>query len=390
MTVPLYLIEPHTAPEWAPFAGVRPISELRAGIWSVRERWEAAVDSATTEILGSNIAHFREGNEPRCRAMHPIDGPAIVGASWFAPTGAPVEIGPDARRLTAGDTTVGWVVPSGERWAGPNEDGQATPIEGIVLRGTFDLLTAMERLLAPDCAGFAALDHDPLPDACIVIGKADLVVSRGARVEPGVVFDTRAGAVVLEPEVEVRNGTRLEGPLYAGDHTRILGGHLRASVFGPRCSVKGEISSSVFLGYSNKSHDGFVGHSAIGCWVNLGAGTTTSNLKNTYGDVSLEIEGRRFTTGRQFLGSLIGDHAKTAIGTMLSTGTVVGAGANLFGPAQPPRYVPPMSWGNHGIERLSEDGFLKVAERVMPRREVAFTPERRASLAATYRKLRGI
>jgi hypothetical protein len=133
VTAPLYLVEPHTAPEWAPFAGVRPISELRAGIWSVRERWEAAVDSATTEILGSNIAHFREGNEPRCRAMHPIDGPAIVGASWFAPTGAPVEIGPDTRRLTAGNTTVGWVVPSGERWAGPNEDGQATPIEGMVL-----------------------------------------------------------------------------------------------------------------------------------------------------------------------------------------------------------------------------------------------------------------
>jgi UDP-N-acetylglucosamine diphosphorylase/glucosamine-1-phosphate N-acetyltransferase len=260
----------------------------------------------------------------------------------------------------------------------------------MVLRGTFDLLTALERLLAPDCASFAALDHDPLPDACIVIGEADLVVCRGARVEPGVVFDTRAGAVVLEPDAEVRNGSRLEGPLYAGDHTRILGGHLRASVFGPRCSVKGEISSSVFLGYSNKSHDGFVGHSAVGCWVNLGAGTTTSNLKNTYGDVSLEIEGRRFTTGRQFLGSLIGDHAKTAIGTMLSTGTVVGAGANLFGPAQPPRYVPPMAWGNHGVERLSEDGFLKIAERVMPRREVAFTPERRAALVATYRKLRAI
>ena len=158
MTPPLYLVEPHTAPEWAPFAGVRPISELRAGIWSVRERWEAAVDAATTEILGNNIAHFREGNEPRCRAMHPIDGPAIVATSWFAPTGAPVEIGPDARRLIAGNTTVGWVVPPGGRWAGPNEDGAATPIDGIVLRGTFDLLTALERLLARRPVGVAGGD----------------------------------------------------------------------------------------------------------------------------------------------------------------------------------------------------------------------------------------
>ena len=220
-----------------------------------------------------------------------------------------------------------------------------------------------------------------------MIGDPALVVCRGALVEPGVVFDTRHGAVVLETGVEVRSGSRLEGPLYAGERTRILGGHLRASVFGPYCSVKGEVSTSVFLGYSNKSHDGFVGHSVVGRWVNLGAGTTTSNLKNTYGEVTLEIEGRRYPTGRQFLGSLIGDHAKTAIGTLLSTGTVIGTGAHLFGSVSPPRYVPPFSWGSEGRERLNEDGFLRIAERVMPRRDIAVTPERRASLSATYRRL---
>jgi hypothetical protein len=151
--------------------------------------------------------------------------------------------------------------------------------------------------------------------------------------------------------------------------------------------VRGEVTTSVFLGFSNKAHDGFVGHSVIGHWVNLGALTTTSNLKNTYGEVALEVSGTRLPTGRQFLGSLIGDHAKTAIGTMLATGTVIGAGANVFGEVRPPRYVPPFAWGAGGPERLTEDGFLKLAERVMPRREVAFTPERRASLAATYRRL---
>jgi hypothetical protein len=161
-------------------------------------------------------------------------------------------------------------------------------------------------------------------------------------------------------------------------------------VLGPRCNLNGEVSNCVFLGYANKAHDGFLGHSVLGHWVNLGAGTTSSNLKNTYGSVSLEVKGTRIPSGRQFLGSLIGDHAKTAIGTLLATGTVIGAGANVFGAVQPPKYVPPLAWGSEGTERQSEEGFLKVAERVMPRREVAFTPERRASLSATYRRLIGM
>jgi len=150
--------------------------------------------------------------------------------------------------------------------------------------------------------------------------------------------------------------------------------------------VRGEVSSSLFLGYANKAHDGYVGHSVIGHWVNLGAGTTTSNLKNTYGSVTLEVNGKRIDTGRQFLGSIIGDHVKTAIGTMLGTGTVVSLGAHLFGAAPVPRYVPPFAWGNQGAERLDEEGFLRIAERVLPRREVEFTPARRAYLSATYRR----
>ena len=198
------------------------------------------------------------------------------------------------------------------------------------------------------------------------------------------VFDVRNGAVVLEPGVEVRHGTRLEGPVFAGRGSKLLGGFIRASAFGPECRVHGEVSASVFLGYANKSHDGFVGHSVVGRWVNLGALTTTSNLKNTYGPVRLELPGERIETGRQNLGTLFGDHAKTAIGTMLATGTVIGAGANLFGLPTPPKYVPPFAWGSAGDERQTADGFLRVAERVMLRRAVELTPERRHSLERTF------
>jgi hypothetical protein len=140
----------------------------------------------------------------------------------------------------------------------------------------------------------------------------------------------------------------------------------------------------VFLGFANKSHEGFVGHSVVGPWVNLGAGTTTSNLKNTYGQVRLDVDGERIDTGRLNVGSLIGDHAKTAIGTMLATGTVISAGANVFGTPTPPKYVPPFAWGCTGSERMTQDGFLRVAERVMARRNVTFSPERREALRLAF------
>jgi hypothetical protein len=143
------------------------------------------------------------------------------------------------------------------------------------------------------------------------------------------------------------------------------------------------MQSTVLLGYGNKVHDGFLGHSVVGRWVNLGAGTTTSNLKNTYGSVRLSVAGERLETGRQFLGTLFGDYAKTAIGTLLDTGTVVGTGANVFGAVRPPKYVPPFAWGQDGA-RVERDGFLTVVSRTLPRRNVDVTDAVRASLAAIY------
>jgi UDP-N-acetylglucosamine diphosphorylase/glucosamine-1-phosphate N-acetyltransferase len=383
----LYLLEPESpGAQWAPFAGVRPVAELRAGVWRIRERWEAAVGNDATALLGDHAAGFTETDEPTVQSATTVEGPAIVAAAWFAPTGVPISPTSVVRRLTHRGETVGWIVPDGERWSGPNERGPAQEIEGVHLRGTYDLLTALEALLVADCADFLAAPHGGVPEGSVVLGDPAHLISLGAAVEPGVVFDLRLGAVVMDQGSEIRSGTRLEGPIYIGTGTRVLGGFLRGSVFGPECRVRGEVSTSVFLGYANKSHDGFVGHSVVGQWVNLGAGTTTSNLKNTYGPVRLEVEGERIETGRMNLGSLIGDHAKTAIGTMLATGTVISAGANIFGASTPPKYVPPFAWGCSGVERMSEDGFLRVAERVMGRRNVVFSLDRRESLRRAYQR----
>jgi hypothetical protein len=382
----LYVLEPEApGTAWAPFLGVRPLAELRAGVWRIRERWEAAAGNDATATLGAHVAGFAEGDEARVCSPMVIEGPATIGAAWFAPSGAPLTPDSNVRRLTHRNQSVGWIVPPGERWTEPHDHGPALEVDGVHLHGTYDLLTALETFLVEDCADFLAAPNEGVPEGSVVLGDPANVVCLGGVVEPGVVFDVRHGAVVIDQGSEIRSGTRLEGPTYVGVGTKVLGGFIRASVFGPECRVRGEIGASVFLGYANKSHDGFVGHSVVGHWVNLGAGTTTSNLKNTYGRVRLEVEGERIDTGRTNVGTLFGDHAKTAIGTMLATGTVVSAGANVFGASQPPKYVPPFAWGTTG-ERVSEDGFLRVAERVMARRNVAFSEERRESLRRTLQR----
>lgn len=382
----LWLVEPEPAARWAPFAGVRPLSELRAGAWRVRDRWSRAASTPAAGILGHWLDHWCELDAPPVTAPRAVDGPAVIARADFAPAAAAHVAASGARRLVHGGTTVAWRLGSGERWTGTDDDaGSAEAIDGFRLHGAYDLVTAVEQLLPGDCAAVVGSGEGP-PPGSIVFGDAAHVVLRGARPEPGVVYDVRSGPVVLEEGVEVRCGSRLEGPLWIGAGSKVLGGHVRASAIGPRCNVHGEVAASVFVGYANKSHDGFVGHSVLGHWVNLGAGTTTSNLKNTYGEVRLDPAGERIATGRVNLGTLFGDHAKTAIGTMLPTGAVVSVGANVFGAAPPPKYVAPFAWGTGGSERLDEAGFLRIAERVMPRRDVAFTPERRTALAATYRR----
>ena len=384
MTHALYLLDPEPAPAWAPFAGIRPLCELRAGAHLVRERWENFVGAESTAIFAlPHLAGFPEAGVPPVEARRQVMGPAVIGSSTFAPRGLAAHL-PDAPlRLTHGGITVGWAVPAGVTWSGPLSNAHATPVDGVLLRGVFDLVTALEQLLHEDVLALLG-DSDAVPKGTTVLGDPAWVSLRETAVEPGVVFDTRGGPVVLESGVEVRAGTRLEGPLWVGANARLVGGPIRGSAIGPWSVVRGEMATTVMLGYANKSHDGFVGHSVLGRWVNLGAGTITSNLKNTYGPVRLQVAGTALETGHQFLGSLIGDHAKTAIGTLLGTGTVIGAGASVFDGARAPKYVAPFAWGGVGSERMTQQGFLAIVERVLPRRNVDVSDATRAYLSRAY------
>jgi len=380
----LYLLEPRDPGTWYPFADARPVSELRAGVWLIRERWEAIGECQTVAIFGPpHLQAFSEQDVPPVRSVGAVEGPAVVGRSDFAPSGVQPELGRKPARLVHEGETVGWWVPDGERWEAETDEGPQVELDGLRLRGAYDLVSALEHFLPPDTADFTRERGDGVPDGCVVIGDPEDIVVLGGSVEPGVVFDLRQGPVVVEQHAYVMSGSRLEGPLYVGPGSTVLGGVIRASVVGPRCRVRGEIAEAVFLGYANKQHEGFLGHSVIGRWVNLGAGTTTSDLKNTYGPVRVELPSGMVETGLQFLGALVADHAKTAIGTQFNTGTLVGVGANVFGALRPPKLVPPFAWGDSG-ERMARDAFVKIVERVMPRRDVKVTDEVRRMLEAVY------
>jgi len=383
----LYCLEPDApGSAWLPYSGARPLAELRAGAWRIRERWAGLLGLEQVAILGDHAAQFCDVDSAEVLPRAPVAGPAVVARSDFAAAGTALSLEPATRRLTHEGATVAWVVPAGSTWREPDDAGAEQPVDGVPLRGAWDLVSALEQLLAADCTDALAAGPEPVPDGVLVLGDPGDVACFGAWVEPGVVFDVRQGVVVLEEGVQVKSGTRLEGPLFVGPGTQLLGGAIRHSAIGPQCRVHGEVASSVFTGYANKSHDGFLGHSVVGQWANLGAGTITSNLKNTYGEIRLDLPGGRRPTGRSNLGTLFGDHVKTAIGTLLSTGSVLGTGANIVG-APVPRWVPPFAWGVDCKERLDGEGFLTIAKRVMPRRQVEVGPGEEASLRALHARL---
>jgi glucose-1-phosphate thymidylyltransferase len=163
--------------------------------------------------------------------------------------------------------------------------------------------------------------------------KPGVFVAENVTLADTAVFRTREGPVVLEGDVEVMDFTYLVGPVHVGPRTRIIE---RASLkehvcIGETCKIGGEVEASIIESYTNKQHHGFLGHSWVGSWVNLGAGTSNSDLKNTYGEVRLEYPHRRVDTGMQFLGCIIGDYAKSAINTSIFTGKIIGVSSMLYG-----------------------------------------------------------
>jgi UDP-N-acetylglucosamine diphosphorylase/glucosamine-1-phosphate N-acetyltransferase len=239
--------------------------------------------------------------------------------------------------------------------------------------------------LKEDIPIFFSARRSPAPEGVSVLGNGILSVGDEVQIEPGVVLDLRKGPIRLSDGVEIRSHTRLAGPSFVGAGSSLLGGVLSEVSIGPVCKVRGEVETSVILGFSNKAHDGFLGHAYLGRWVNLGAFTTNSDLKNNYGPVRIGSPRGLLETGILKAGCFLGDHVKTGIGTLFNTGTVVGAGSNLFGGAMPPSYVPPFSWGSgHDLSEYRVDKFLETASKAMARREIELDPGTRSLLEKAF------
>lgn len=267
-------------------------------------------------------------------------------------------------------------------------EGSFLAFKGEIIRtGSYNIFKLPEEVLRYISEDLSFVDRsefitDPEKIPGEVMGT-DLYVHKTADIMPGSVFDSREGPIIIEEGCKVAPFSFLQGPVYIGAHSHINSARISGGcLFGIHNRIGGEVNNSIFGDYSNKNHEGFVGNSIIGDWVNLGALTTTSNLKNNYGEVRMEIpvdvlpahNSRTQTvyTGKMKFGSLIGDCSKTAIGTMLNTGTAIDAACNIFEKTSK-KYIPPFSWGTNTLYKA--DRFISDCRKIFARRHQGVRPE---------------
>lgn len=263
-----------------------------------------------------------------------------------------------------------------QRWLDLMGLSQAMPLSRLV-GSLWDLIHENHQLLIEDFAHMQGQPSAPLPAGPHhVVNPSDVWLGREVNLEPGCVLDASKGPVMIAGGATIGANAVLKGPCWIGPQARVrpLAQVREGTSIGAVCTVGGEVSNSILLGYSNKAHEGFLGHSYVGKWANLGAGTTTSNLKNTYGEVRARIGRSEVSTGRQFLGSVIGDHSKTAVLTRLNAGTYVGFCSMVATYGLLPRLVPSLTFfSQSGPEPYRMDKAVEVTRRVFARRQRQFT-----------------
>ena len=356
-----------------PLTFTRPVAELRVGIETLRAKWEAMLPGQYSYITELYLAEKFPTNLTSDNifiAGHLLATPAL--ASQIANL-APGEAIADNNEIWAyrGQTfTPGETQPSHTTAPCETPDAIRYPYDifsknGTELKADFDRITK-------------GRTSAPLSNTCTLIGDASqLFIEEGATVEC-TTLNTKNGPIYIGKDAEIMETCAVRGPLALCEHavlnmgTKVYG----PTTLGPYSKCGGELNNVVFIGYSNKAHDGFLGNAVIGEWCNLGADTVASNLKNTYAEVRLwNYPSATFrNTGLQFCGPIIGDHSKAGINTMFNTATVVGVGCNVYGAGFPRTYIPSFSEGGaQGVKEMSLVRFFDIAERVMARRHKDLT-----------------
>jgi len=399
-------------PDFGPMTDLRGVFEIRTGILNTAERlireWgEEAVAYFVPEELRGVVAE-----RASCRVNSLPDDELsflLVNGRWSYPaakfnlnTGqAVVEkaggavIAADLKREDAEEFLSRGVL---------GDSVERLEYEGrLLIRRPWEVIGLLDKVLLTDLlshpliqqAGESGVESRELPEGVIAFGEEALAIDGGARVYPGVTFDLEGGPILIDKGATIRTGAIIRGPVYVGYGSTILERSLIKgnTVVGPVCKVAGEVGGTIFQGYSNKAHAGHLGDSYVGEWVNFGAGTTNSNLLNTYGEVRVQLRpgGERERTGMAYLGAIIGDHVKFGINTKIMTGTVVGTGAMIATTPAPPGSVESFLWlTDKDVNAFLWGKFIQVAETVMGRRGIELTEAMRGRLKVLHEKITGL
>ncbi|MEJ7643951.1 MAG: GlmU family protein [Chryseolinea sp.] len=350
-----------------PFTLTRPVAAMRIGILTIAGKWE--------KWLNTSVSFQSEGYlQKKYPIKHEEDNLLINGAVCPDPSlVAALNALPEgyflvkdalllAARKPAGEMTKRNVVEYSEAVVIIDKVWKLFLENAAQIRLDFKLVTAGRK-------------SAPLIDPhTVTYNDADIFIEEGAYVRSAV-LNAETGPIYLGKNSIVQEGALIRGgfALCESGHVN-MGAKMRGDItVGPYCKVGGEISNSIFFGYSNKAHDGYLGNAVIGEWCNLGAGSSASNLKNNYAPIHLwsHAAHSQEDTGLQFCGLMMGDHSKSAINTSFNTATVVGVSCNVFGGGLPPAFIPSFSWGGaSGLTTYQLEKGIETARRVMERRKI--------------------
>ena len=370
-----------------PLTFTRPVCELRIGILTIKEKWEAIVGKKFSYLTQDHLKIKYPTGTGRDYLL--INGSLLPDPSLAHAVNnlEPGQVLGTSDRILAARTSEikdlhGPVcfedyleIPYDKEFRKIDYPWDIFRNNGDAIRDDFALLTAGKK-------------SSGLSNTNLLIGPENIFCEPGAQAE-GVTLNANFGPIYLGRDSEIMEGSVIRGPFSLGDHSVIK---MNAKIYGPttvgpHSKAGGEINNSVIQGYSNKGHDGFLGNSVLGEWCNIGADSNSSNLKNNYAKVKIwNYRQEAFIdTGLTFCGLIMGDHSKCGINAMFNTGTVVGVSANIFGTGFPRTFIPSFSWGGpHGFTTYKTEKAFEVAKEVMARREVDFTAIEKAILEYVF------
>ena len=369
-----------------PHALSRPVWDLRVGVFTIREKYEKLLGEKLTNLFVRNYLKDVVQENFEGYKINDYSGDLTLVNSRLLPDREVVErIGAleKGQSLYMGDEFIACRTDEASKYF--DEDGEFIGCEDLkkielknatVFTYIYQLVHLNSGEIVKDARFFDKGIRVKDFDGAHIVNTENVVIEEGAKVYPGVVIDASDGPVIIEENATIMPNATLIGPVYIGRKTKIKVGAkiYEGTSIGPVCKVGGEVEESIIHSYSNKQHDGFLGHAYLGQWVNLGADTNNSDLKNNYSHVRVFIDGEWVDTGEMFVGLMMGDHSKSGINTMFNTGTVVGFSANIFGGDFPPKFVPSYAWGGSaGFVTYKFEKAVETAERVMARRDVKLT-----------------